>query len=82
MESYREELYGGMAYQFRNDEFPALVEEWLAELSRVGFRGMVPFRFHNPDISWPVPTKEQPDWFLTAVSVNLEACGDAYVVVP
>jgi hypothetical protein len=82
MDSYREELYGGMAYLFGDDEFPEFAEEWLAELNRVGYRGMVPFRFHNPEISWPVPTKEQPDWFLTAVSVNLGAREDAYAAVP
>jgi hypothetical protein len=82
MDSYREELYGGMAYLFRSDEFPEFAEEWLAELNRVGYRGMVPFRFYNPEITWPVPTKEQPDNFLTAVPVNLGACEDAYVVVP
>jgi hypothetical protein len=82
VDSYREELYGGMAYLFRGDEFPEFAEEWLTELNRVGYRGMVPFRFYNPDISWPVPTKEQPDRRRTAVSVNLGACEDAYAVVP
>jgi hypothetical protein len=82
MDSYREELYGGMAYLFSDGEFPEFAEEWLAELNRVGYRGMVSFRFHNPEISWPVPTKEQPDWFQTSVSVNLGACEEAYAAVP
>jgi hypothetical protein len=82
VDSYREELYGGMAYLFTGNEFPEFAEEWLAELNRVGYRGMVPFRFHNPEISWPVPTKEQPDRVQSAVSINLGACEDAYAVVP
>jgi hypothetical protein len=82
MDSYREELYDGMAYQFTEDKFPEFAKEWLAELNRVGYRGMVPFRFYNPEIVWPVPTKEQPDRSHSAVSVNLGACEDAYAVVP
>ena len=57
MDSYKEELYGGMAYCF-HDEFPQFAVEWLAELGRVGYRGMVPFRFYNPkEFVWPVPNK-------------------------
>jgi hypothetical protein len=78
MDSYREELYMGMAHLFI-DEFPEFAEWWLAELRRVGYRGMVPFRFYNPEISWPVPTKEQPDRFQSAVSVNL---GRARMLTP
>ena len=51
IDSYREELYTGMAYLFRDVEFPEFAEEWLAELNRVGYRGMVPFRFHNTEVS-------------------------------
>jgi hypothetical protein len=79
MGAYKEELYGGMAYLF-TDEFPEFAEEWLAELNRVGYRGMVPFRFYNPEIVWPVPTKQQPDRSQSAVSVNLGTCEDAYAV--
>jgi hypothetical protein len=82
MDSYREELYDGMAYQFTEDKFPEFAKEWLAELNRVGYRGMVPFRFYNPEIVWPVSTKQQPDRSNSAVSVNLGACEDAYAVVP
>jgi hypothetical protein len=82
MESYREELYGGMAYLFTGRDFPEFAEEWLAELGRVGYRGMVPFRFHNPEIVWPVHAKEQPNRSYSAVSTNLGTCEDAYVVVP
>jgi len=81
VDSYRELLYGGMAFLFTED-LPWFAEEWLAELSRVGYRGMVPFRFHESGISWRVPTKEQPDWVESAVSDNLGARKDAYAVVP
>ena len=81
VDSYRELLYGGMAFLFTED-LPWFAEEWLAELSRVGYRGMVPFRSHDSGISSRVPTKEQPDWFYSAVSANLGARKDAYAVVP
>jgi hypothetical protein len=83
VDSYRELLYSGMALLYAGTEYlPELAEEWLAELSRVGYRGMVPFPFHEPGISWRLPTKEQPDAFESAVSANLGASEDAYAVVP
>lgn len=81
VDSYREMLYEGMAFQFTKD-LPAFAEEWLAELSRVGYRGMVPFRFYNPEIVWPVPTKQQPDRSYSAVSLDLGTHENAYAVVP
>jgi hypothetical protein len=83
VDSYRELLCSGMASLFAGTDYlPELAEEWLAELSRVGYRGMVPFRSHDSGISWRVPTNEQPDRLESAVSDNLGARKDAYAVVP
>ena len=83
VDSYRELLYSGMASLLAGTDYlPELAEEWLAELSRVGYRGMVPFRSHDSGISWRVPTKEQPDRLESTVSDNLGARKDAYAVVP
>lgn len=82
VESYREALYNGNAFLFKGEDFPIFAEEWLAELNRVGYRGMVLFHFHNPEISWPVSAKEQPDGSYSAISTNLGMREDAYAVVP
>jgi hypothetical protein len=83
VDSYRELLYSGMASLFAGTDYlPELAEEWLAELSRVGYRGMVPSPFHEPSISWRLPTKEQPYGSYSVVSDNLGAHTDAYAVVP
>jgi hypothetical protein len=81
VDSYRELLYGGMAFLFTED-LPWFAEEWLAELARVGYRGMVPYRFYNPEITWPVATKEQADRSETAIPKNLGMSEDAYAAVP
>lgn len=58
MDSYREELYGGMAYCYE-DELADFAEEWLTELVRVGYRGMVAV-LHKDDV-YKLPAKEQAD---------------------
>jgi hypothetical protein len=50
--AYREELYGGIAYTYA-DELSAFAKEWLEELARVGYRGMITVgvvltRLHGP----------------------------------
>jgi hypothetical protein len=81
MDSYREALYIGMAHCF-HDELPKFAERWLAELARVGYSGMVPYRFYNPEITWPVATKEQAERFETAIPKNLGMSEYAYAAVP
>jgi hypothetical protein len=83
VDSYRELLYSCMAFLYRDTaDLPEFAEEWLAELSRVGYRGMVPLRFHESGVSRRVPTKEQPHGSYSVVSDNLGARKDAYAVIP
>jgi hypothetical protein len=58
MDAYREELYGGMAYCYK-DELQDFAGEWLEELARVGYRGMVAVPYK--DGTDKLPAKEQAD---------------------
>jgi hypothetical protein len=76
--AYREELYGGIAYTYA-DELPAFAKEWLEELARVGYRGMI--TVGDEDDAHRLPTKEQADRFTeTAVSRPLGVDEEAYPV--
>ena len=78
MYAYREELYGGMAYTYE-DELPAFAQEWLDELTRIGYRGMI--TVGDEDHAHRLPTKEQADRFTeTAVSRPLGVDEEAYPV--
>lgn len=58
MDAYLEELYGGMAYCYY-DELRDFAQEWLEELSRVGYRGMKTVLGQNGLLR--VPAKQQAD---------------------
>ena len=76
--SYREELYGGMAYTYE-DELPGFAKEWLDELARVGYRGMI--TVGDEDDAHRLPTKEQADRISdSAVSRLLGVDEEAYPV--
>ncbi len=79
MDSYREELYGGMAYCYE-DELPDFAEEWLTELARVGYRGMVTVLYK--DGVYKLPAKEQADPLSSSVVSRLQGVHEeAYPVL-
>jgi len=59
MYEYRESLYGGMAHRYHADELPDFAEEWLTELARVGYRGVVTSPMK--DGPYKLAAKEQAD---------------------
>jgi hypothetical protein len=78
LDSYLEELYGGMAYTYA-DELPEFAGRWLEELARVGYRSMTTVR--REDGERPLPNKQQADPFWdSAVSRPLSVEEGAYPV--
>jgi hypothetical protein len=76
VDAYREELYSGMAYTYE-DELRGFAQEWLEELARVGYRGMITVLYDDGAVR--VPAKQQAD-HLTAVTQPLGAYGKAYPI--
>ena len=79
MYAYREHLYRGNVYHYA-DELPDFAEEWLTELARVGYRGMVTIPMKGGP--YRLPAKEQQAGpFVDSVSRPLGVHGEEYPVL-
>lgn len=76
--SYREELYGGIAFVYEGERFPYFAEQWISELARIGYRGMA--TVHYSDGSLRLPTKQRAD-NKSAIAEPLVEMEDAYPVL-